>query len=415
MSDAEDGCDDRAEAVLAVCVAAMAFGAFVSHTLVNTAFVCACLILIHRAVKRGWRTLVTLRGLDRALILYAASFLVSAVFGADPAHSLRYLTELKRPVIAYVAVNGMATPRDLSRVLGAAVAGGVISTIHGFHQYLAGATVTIHHVTTTFAPHEMLRVNGLSSTCNELAFLLMMALGLVAYPFVFSPVSRTARGALGLTCVVLAAGLLRTLTVSGFLGFLGGFALVGARVNPRRTIVALALLAVVYPGLPGTLRMRHFQIYDPNAAGQVYRRQMVAVTIDMLRQAGPLGIGRRNFTAVHARMYPGGGEAPHAHNNYLNVLAEQGVAGLAALVWFTVALLGYLARALDAPQGSQLETATLGGVSIGLVAFLLAGLFHFTWGDALPVALMWIFVGIAHVIGEQRLCTPAPRGTPARD
>jgi O-antigen ligase len=402
-------------AVLPFLIALLGLSCFVSQTAHNVAFCLASGLLLYVVWKaRGARQLYSLPGLDLPLALYTASFLVSAALGVNPSNSFQYVTELKRLVVAYVVANAVTRQRDMELLVAAIFTGALITTLVAYLQTRFGATITIHGRTLTYGPGQFVSPIGLASTSNDLAVLLAVALGLAAAPFLFHPLGARSRGVLGACVLIISYGVLRTLSRSGAVAAFLSMLATGLVLRPRLLIAPVIALIAVYPLLPAPLTARHSQIFDLRVYPNAFRLRMVEVSLELSRQHLPWGIGRRNYEPEHTKILrPKEEPSPHAHNNYLNVLVEQGIAGLVALVWFQIALLTYLVRRMRdklARAGRPLvETATLSGLFMGHVAFAITGLFHYDWGDAMPASLMWICVGLTYAIGDGRI-VPADGG-----
>ena len=135
--------------------------------------------------------------------------------------------------------------------------------------------------------------------------------------------------------------------------------------------------------------------------------------------AGRVGIYRANLDIVHARpllglgfgryrtaapayyaAYPAADRRSHAHNNFLQMAAEAGLAGLAAfgLVYATVLRRG--AETIErAPDGATWAAAA--GAWAGVVGFLVGGLTQYTFGDAEVAIAMWVALAILARLGEE--------------
>jgi len=89
---------------------------------------------------------------------------------------------------------------------------------------------------------------------------------------------------------------------------------------------------------------------DPLPDSVAFRGVMLGAGIQMFRQAPVFGIGIGQFygaSTIFIEAYMkkvGGGPRENAHNNFIQVLAEQGVIGLAAMLWWLAAVLAYGAR-----------------------------------------------------------------------
>jgi O-antigen ligase len=123
-----------------------------------------------------------------------------------------------------------------------------------------------------------------------------------------------------------------------------------------------------------------------------WRREMSATALRMFAAHPVFGAGAGRFHALSfeysspewRRHVP----QENAHNNFLQVLAELGVAGF-------VPLLGLLHSALRAPRGAPRASPDIDGVRLGLVAFTL------TWLGGHPLlspavsVVFWLALGVA--------------------
>ena len=395
--------------------ALLALGCYVSNALHTAAFCAVSILLIHRVWRHGRAELARLPGLELPIALYATSFLLSSALGLAPAHSFPYVTELKRIVVAFLVASSLRDRRDLALLLGAILVGAVLTTGCAFHQYLFGGEYTRMRVTIVFQPYELQQAFGLASSVNDLAGLLILALGVSAGPLLFGSVPRRTRWLLGAAAIVIVLGLLRSMSRSGFVGAGVGLAATGFLVNPRRTLVVFLALLCLYPALPENLKTRHRQLFDTSLVPNRFRIRMVHLSMEMARDHLPWGIGRRNFEPLHRTMRQGTEEvSPNAHNNYLNLLVEQGILGLVTLVWLQLSMLLYLFRMVRAPDGTNEARTCAIGVFMSLASFTAAGLFDFYWGFSLPVTVMWILVGAVYAIGQGRIPELPTRLAPSR-
>ena len=134
--------------------------------------------------------------------------------------------------------------------------------------------------------------------------------------------------------------------------------------------------------------------------------------------AGRVGIYRANLDIVHERpilglgfgryqwaappyyaAYPAADRRSHAHNNFLQMAAEAGLAGLAAfgLVYATVLRRGAEAIA-RAPDPARWAAAA--GAWAGVIGFLVGGLTQYTFGDAEVAIAMWVALAILARLAE---------------
>lgn len=390
----------------------MALGCFASISVMNVAFIIALIVLVIRVERNAWK-LQNLPGIDLPVMLYAAAFVISASMGVDSRSSFEYITELKRPMIAYVIASSITTRRDAWLVTFAALLGGVVSSGIAFHQWSHGGTYKLHNVVRTYAPYELMQPMGLSATHNDLATLLAMALGLSLVPvvFYFSKLPWARRFSAALISLLFIAAILRTLSRSSSLAVVGGFIGVGLTLRPRRLLAIMLAFALAYPFLPASLKQRHDKSFFDLKSNYSnwFRYRMMEISAQIAKDHMPWGIGRRNFPKVHEKLKAPDEElSPHAHNNYLQILCEMGIPGIIAFVWIQVAVVMYLARRAASVRYELPERMLLGGILMGFLTFVANGFFHYDWGDALPCCYMWILVGMGCAIGERLPASPAP-------
>ncbi|MBI4858698.1 MAG: O-antigen ligase family protein [Candidatus Riflebacteria bacterium] len=390
--------------LLGWCAVLMAFSCFTTQAGLNIAFCVACIGLVHRICRHGLQELVGLPGADLPLGLYAFSFLLSSTAGIDPMRSFEYGTEFKRILIAYVVASSVRTTGEVIRLFGAVILGGLVNSALTFHQWAFVGTYARTNLTQTYEPFQLTQPFGLASSCNDLAGLLVQALGLAVAPALVVSLGPGRRAALGLIAATISLGILRTGSRSGLVGALLALFITVLWYRPRLVPWIAAALALIYPLIPGSLTSRHFQIFDAKVKSNTFRLRMCEVSVQMARDHQPLGIGRRNFEPLHDKIRrPDEELSPNAHNNYLNVMVEMGLLGVVSLIWFQCAVIRYLARQIGRADRSDLHRAALLGLFMAFVSFAIVGLFDFFWGFSMPVSLMWILVGTAYAVGEGNL------------
>lgn len=174
---------------------------------------------------------------------------------------------------------------------------------------------------------------------------------------------------------------------------------------------------------------RQFRITDRLRATfhgdhNVLQRGLVwRVTLDMIRAHPVLGIGTGAFARDYLEwqrqrfladgddaLLAYGGNARETHNEYLQILAENGIAGFLPFAGFLVALLAavLLPSRAGTASGSGLATHALFAGCAGILA---EALLAFPFRVPVSGALLFAFAGIAWA---RALNEHAPGGTPAR-
>jgi hypothetical protein len=167
------------------------------------------------------------------------------------------------------------------------------------------------------------------------------------------------------------------------------------------------------PGVRGTIEVAGFDATGGTTGGAGGGRRLA--TSDLIprvalwraalaawREHPLLGLGADNFRHIYGRYLglPDPDDRLHANNLYLETLADEGTLGLLALV-FLIGALGAAARRAVAPPPTRLLAL---GLSVGLGAYMVHGLFdtflEFTPTFALPWLLAGMLVALDRPPGE---------------
>ncbi len=228
----------------------------------------------------------------------------------------------------FVLARACAPPRlGLPLLAGLAAAAFAVPTGAAIGQFLAGESPFINGATRATAP------GGRGPLAVAFAGQLILVIGYVL-PLRVSV--RLAVSGLGLAGIVASAGRLTALTA---VAAIGAYELLCRR--PRRALVVpllLALVLVAQPGLQGRLATTH--VVTPGAGGSPdaasadestrLRYAVWRVILEEWSERPVLGIGTGMTAPTYEAARGVGDVAPH--NDYIGVLAEEGLVGLALFV-----------------------------------------------------------------------------------
>jgi len=145
---------------------------------------------------------------------------------------------------------------------------------------------------------------------------------------------------------------------------------------------------------------------DPLAHSIKYRGVMFDAGVQLFKEAPVFGIGITKFYGASARFVEpflrslGAGPGENAHNNFLQVLAEQGLIGLAGLLWWLAVILVNGVR-------SQISKPELGRGALLLAIVACVG----TWLTGHPLLVpefafvFWLYCGILAALTPAALST----------
>jgi O-antigen ligase len=154
--------------------------------------------------------------------------------------------------------------------------------------------------------------------------------------------------------------------------------------------------------LPQSMMDRLLSIGNMGDSSTSYRVNIWMGTLNMLEHFWLTGVGLG--AAAFAKVYPFYSfsmiTAPHAHNIYLETMAEMGIVGLGLLISivgaFIFEILRFFVRSKEKTRQSVIVIAFLAG----MMGFMLQGVFDYVWYNYRVFLLFWIFLGIGSKICE---------------
>jgi O-antigen ligase len=352
------------------------------------------------------------------VLVFFASGLVSSVQGLHPSASIQKTFLLLTAVALFLAVLLICRTREQLLVI---VAGALVSLFlaggHGvLQQYLghfseAGFVVdggVVQRVQGSFGhPNQYA---GFLATLIPLAFVVMVMRG---FP---TAVRWLALAAVATSVPALVFSYARGAIVGVVLGTIVWLAFVRPRAAVFAAIVvALAGVVVAPPALKDRLT-------SPGASGDlVIREDIWSAAVEIYSEHPLFGVGLDNFSEAYAALPSNLSNAaqrrllhqseilvpPHAESLYLNVLAEQGIVGITALLVLAVTALGtvYRGRRLRDPAGRGVCL----GVGAGIMALGIHSLLEVTLISEVSLPLFGL-IGAAAVfvaLGEAEDRSPA--------
>jgi len=208
----------------------------------------------------------------------------------------------------------------------------------------------------------------------------------------------------GLAVLLLLLALLPTYSKGAAVGLLVATAVylvltARASANPRRNLrmVVLAfgitiVLAASAVTASSSLRNRLSGMLGSRSVSNMFRILTWKGTLDMAADYPWLGIGPGAFQHAFPK-YAIAGYVEAAHENYLQILAEQGVFGAGAFLWLVGAVLFTGRRALArAPDAAGRAVAI--GALCGIIALLVHSLFDYDWYIGAINLWFWLFAGL---------------------
>ena len=262
------------------------------------------------------------------------------------------------------------------------------------------------------------RLQGLFTEPNELGSFCSMAALVAAGAFLGARSTRQ-RQLAGVAFVVLASGLVLSLSRGAWVGSIVGIVLLMVSLRQaRRAIVLVSLPLITVAALIGTFGSSSPQVqvvgqrigaltdldqpYDnrPEIWGEALRQ----IRDDPLTGQGPgnFRIGSQRYASASLTVY-----SPHAHNLYLNVAAEVGLPAVTFLIGLvvTLAVIGRRLVRLGEEDLDIDDRSLVAGISAALASVAVQGLFNSFQGNALLDTTTWGLVGMLLVAYRAKVRT----------
>lgn len=391
--------------LLVVLAAALSFSIAVQQSALGVA-----LALL---VARCWQARALPRShLDRPLALVLGALLLSTFASPDVAGSLRGYSRLWLVAAFYVVYELAPARREIERLAWVVVVAGVAVASYGLVQHFTGIDLAKWIVGKKpdldpfwFGRYTGYRVKGLHPSGITYAHNLLFPLAFASALLSAARLGRRRRIALLAGWSVMALALVFSLTRGVWVALAVVLCLLAAARGGRRPLVAVAgvgLLGILLVGLGPGVRERAASVLDVRA--NVGRTQIWRANLDMVRERPLLGWGYGNykrFRAPYYARYPEADTTAHAHNDFLQMLVDGGVVGLAAFVFlFSVVVReGWRIHARLPAAAEPIRSVVLGGV-LAVVGFFVGGLTQYNFGDAEVVIALWFTVGLVLAAGR---------------
>jgi O-Antigen ligase len=349
----------------------------------------------------GWR----LRRLDIAVALFAAATVLSLTgmtTGMD-----RQLAALSVALagfrVLFLTSRTAERSTDLWLIVGALIAA----------TLLQAATTAVAVLTGALTVSEGTRVSAELADPNHFAgILVLVCLLLVALGISVRTTWATIPTALA--SIALSIALLATLSRSGWLGLLVGVVLLFVLLPARRwqlaAVAGVVALVVLSAGLTGPISAR----LSPHATGPwemlASRWRVWTAAVAMTSDHPLFGVGLDNFRVYYPLYSVRPLAVDHAHNLFLNIIAERGILALLTFINLLFAYFLTIGKVLR-----RVDSGLLRALGAGLIAsvggYLVHSLFDVSYYDPQVLFLVWILIGLAaalpSVVAERALLPSA--------
>lgn len=199
--------------------------------------------------------------------------------------------------------------------------------------------------------------------------------------------------------------LILTHTRSAWLGTIGGMLLLFWVFRFRWLIAGFGVLALLVILLPTPFKQRLYSGFDLADTTTRIRLELLSTGRNIIEARPWLGLGPRMVPRLY-QDYNGTDEFPgsiyqHLHNNFVHIAAEMGLITLGIWLALWVRLLRDFIRFARRRSTDRWSfSAAMTGIGV-VVAFLLAGLFEYNFGDSEVLILLLFLVTVPYVASRE--------------
>jgi len=289
----------------------------------------------------SWKDWLFGKALDRMAVLYTAvAFFSLLVSAGDSSRSVRSLFRLLSYVAFYFAISGwVRNEKQLRKALGAMLLSILVIVPFGFYQALIGDFGGLYYfLYSRLEASEqpwMGRITSVFADINPFAGYLNLLLA-VSLALIAMPIGRTLKRLAVFSFLAGSAALVLTQSRGGLLAYavtilLAILFLARDWARRLRFLCVFLLLAGLFWPVAGALFPRMAELDDFTVTG---RGLLILAGWNMFLSSPVLGVGYGQFSYFYDPALVGAsvGRA-NAHNVYVSVMAETGMAGLIAFLF----------------------------------------------------------------------------------
>lgn len=362
------------------CLLLYALASSISIAAANVGVSLALLFALIRYYKEPFR-FVGDWGLTKAILLFWVTILISAIFAyAHPAAFSKLWAYIYRALPFFLAATFIDTPKKLFTVLAVMAVSLFIADGASAWQGIRGD-----------------RAVGFASMAMILAgYLLQMIPVLAVLALEETRLSRRTRLLFGGVVLISLMGMVFSSVRGAWIALFAViclYLLVFLRARARMLAALAVILVIVFVGVSFPVyQARLMSTFNPADQSRTERFLVWDGAWRMFKDHPLVGVGPANFEDIYLSRYisPLAKERlGHAHNNFLHILAENGIVGFIGFIGMYSYILFYLYR-----RGREGNTVAL-GVFLATIALLIQGLTEYNFGDSAVIRMFWFLLGLA--------------------
>lgn len=323
--------------------------------------------------------------IDLWLISYIIISLIAIIFSFNFKISLSHLKQLSLFLIFFFGIQVLTDIKKVRFYINIFILGGIVNCFYALFRYIYFSEGGLEK-----------RLHGFINSWMTFSGFMMIILLLLIAKLIWQR-NLKYRGLYMLLVVIFFATILLTLTRSSWIGLFCGI-IVLTYFHSRKLLISVIILAIIsgiiaYPFLPKALSNRFRSIFDLNDTTNKERIYMMRIAINIIKKHPLLGLGpgmlQQELPEYVSEGIDKNWNIPHLHNNILQNAVDKGLVGLFAwlsmyIKWLFDSFAGFYRK-----EYKDIELAA--GSIAAIIAFLVAGLFEYNFGDS-EILMIILFI-----------------------
>lgn len=335
-----------------------------------------------------------------ALLAYILLSLIASVFSQSPSTSFKDSRELLLYSIMPLTILALQSSRDAIWANRLILISAGVNLLYSFFQFLF------------FSPPDG-RIHGFMGHYMTEAGLLLLFSCLALTFFLFLPRSQKEKYIWGIAFGFTTIALLLTQTRSAWLGLIAGASLIIYYYRPKLLLVLPVMLGLIFLLSPQPIKKRALSIFSTKSYSNRIRIEYLKAGIQIIKEYPLWGTGPDTVDVVFKNPKYGLSEDArtnvHLHNNLTQIAAERGLLSLAAWLGFFALAWRALIKFLKKHPKNLLYFQSVASLSL-ILAFFVAGLFEYNFGDSEVVTLFLALLTLPFALERQQTHESSPPG-----